>query len=589
MAAFERRQAPGRPGAGADVPLMAAVRSGRRLSATTLWVLCLLIALASLAGCLSAPRPSPSGPAVIFLLDSPVNHRFLEGRVAGLRASDVSHGSLVGRVMVSYCDARIVAIPVETAEGAADRTAYLEGLRTALEHARRHPADKVVVNISLAAPDPDDAEAELMDRLHRAGVLVVAAAGNDDSDERRYPAGYDEVVAVASATREGKALHSNFGPHIDIAASGDISFIDYEFLPYERLRREMEARGTSFAAPRVAATVAFVLNHRPELSPRDAFRLVADSAVPIPGPHYRDGLLGAGLLDVRRARGRVAPGYRFANYLLPVAVWVILGVVSIYLCVRRGAVGLFLTLMLWLVALPLSYLAVVESGRWLQYVGGGSLVVGLGIAAVMCAAATVATALQAWQPAKGVLAAVVPLLALAVLAGTRPGRAAGPVYLAIGGGLAAVTLAGAWEWLTRRRLRTLRDLETGFDAAAEKDVLATCRHTLDRRLRRAALEALGRAGGSEAVSYLLGERHCPKRVRGALARIAVRDMDAVRQGAGGLWQLPAEQRRRLLAALRDAGNPAAVPWLQQAAHRRQDDGLAEALAALREEEPRGES
>lgn len=518
-----------------------------------------------------------------------MNRRFLEGRVAGLRASDVSHGSLVGRVLVSYCDARILAIPVETEEGAADRTAYLEGLRSVLEHARRHPAEKIVVNISLAAPNPDDAEAELMDRLHRAGVLVVAAAGNDDSAELRYPAAYDAVVAVASATEEGKALHSNFGRHIDIAASGDISFIDYEFLPYERLRREMEARGTSFAAPRVAATVAFVLNHRPELSPTDAFRLVADSAVPIAGHHYRAGLLGAGLLDVRRAKGRVAPGYRFANYLLPVAVWVILGVFSIYLCIRRGAVGLFLTLMLWLVALPASYLAVVESGRWLQYVGGGSLVVGLGIAAVTCAAATVATALQGWQPAKGVLAALVPFVVLVMLVGTGAGRTVGPVYLAIGSGLTAVALAGAWEWLTGRRLRTLRDLETGFDAGAEKDVLATCRYTLDRRLRRAAVEALGRVGGSEAVSHLLGERHCPGRARQALARIAARDMDAVREGAGDLWQLPAEQRRRLLAAMRDAGNPAAVPWLQQAAHRRPDDRLAETLAALREQEPNGES
>jgi hypothetical protein len=351
----------------------------------------------------------------------------------------------------------------------------------------------------------------------------------------------------------------------------------------------MEARGTSFAAPRVAATVAFVLNHRPELTPREAFRLVADSAVPIAGPHYRDGLLGAGLLDVRRAKGRVAPGYRFANYLLPVAVWVILGVFSIYLCIRRGAVGLFLTLMLWLVALPASYLAVVESGRWLQYVGGGSLVVGLGIAAVMCAAATVATALQGWQPTKGVLAALFPSVVLVMLAGTGAGRALGPVYLAIGSGLTAVALAGAWEWLTGRRLRMLRDVQPGFDAATEKDLLATCRHALDRRLRRTAVEALGRVGGSDAVNHLLGERHHPERAREALARIAARDMDAVREGAGGLWQLPAEQRGRLLAALRDAGNPAAVPWLRQAAHRRPDDGLAEALAALREEEPRGES
>jgi len=567
---------------------MAAVGPGKVSAAGILWVLCVLLVVCHFAGCISAPRPSPSGPAVIFLLDSPVDNRFLEGRVAGLQGADVSHGSLVGRVLVSYCDARVIAVPVETAEGVVDRAAYLNALRTVLEHASEHPADRTILNLSLSSPDPNEEEAALIGQLHRAGVLVVAAAGNDDSAEPRYPAAYGDVVAVASATEQGKALHSNFGVHVDIAASGDISFIDYEFLPYERLRREMEARGTSFAAPRVAATTAFVLNREPQLSPQEAFRMVAEATRPIAGPHYRDGLLGAGLLDVRRAKGRVAPGYRFANFLLPVAVWVILGVFSVYLCLRHGAVGLFLTLMLWLVALPASYMAVVESGRWLQYVGGGSLVVGLGVAGVICAAGALSTAVQAWQPVKGVLAVSGPCVAFALVVGAGPGRQVGPIYLALGAGFAGVALAGAWEWLARRRLRAIRRLEAGRDAAVEQELLRTCRHTLDRRLCCAAVEALGRLGGPDAVVCLLAESRCPELARDALARIAARSIDAVREAAGDLWELPAEQRERLLEALRTAHNPEAVPWLEDAASRRPDAGLTDTLSALRhEEEPAG--
>ncbi len=543
--------------------------------------ICALLLVGFLAACAPVPRPSPTGPVVVFLLDAPVNRRFLEGRVAGLRSADITHGSLVGRVLVSYCDARVIALPVQSEDGSLDRRAYLDGLRTVLAHAREHPDHMVIVNLSLSASYSDREEAGLIERLQGEGALIVAAAGNDNSAHPHYPAAYPGVVAVASATPSGKALHSNYGPHVDIAASGDITFIDYEFLPYERLHREMESRGTSFATPRVAGTLAFILQRSPELSPREAFEMLLQTARPIEGPHFRDGLLGAGLLDVHRARSRVAPGYRFANFLLPVAAWVILGVFSVYLCLRRGAVGLFLTLMLWLVVLPASYVVVVEFGRWLHYAGGGSLVVGLGVAGVMCAAAVVAAALQDWQPLKGVLATIAACVLFLVAMGTWPGRRVGPVYLAPPAGLAAIALALAWERRTRGRLLAVSQGAAPGERPAEQDLIRTGRRTLDRRLRRAALEALGRRGGADAVEYLLGEKRCPEVVAQALAGIADRAPEDLRRGVGSIWRLTPEERDRLLAALRQAHNPALVPWLEQAARRRPDDRLIETLEALR--------
>jgi hypothetical protein len=332
-----------------------------------------VLAVALCAGCASVAREA-GGPAVIFVLDSPVHAGFVEGRVIGLGAAEVSHGSLVGRVLRSYCRASLLPIVVEELEGGVSRSAYLEGLRAVARYVAAHPGARVVVNVSLASERTDEAEAALLRRLRQAGVLVVAAAGNEASDRLTYPAAYPGVVAVAAAEPSGKAPSSNFGPHVDIAASGDISFLDYEFLPYEWLRRQTEAHGTSFAAPRVAATVAYLLEADPSLTPLEAYRVLERTARPIGGPHFRDGLLGAGLLDVHRAKASVRPSYRFVHFVLPVSIWILLGVLSCYLCLRYSAVGLFLTLLIWLLALPASILLIIKLGDYLEFVGGGSMV-----------------------------------------------------------------------------------------------------------------------------------------------------------------------------------------------------------------------
>jgi hypothetical protein len=57
------------------------------------------------------------------------------------------------------------------------------------------------------------------------GVLVVAAAGNEDTMKRQYPAAFDEVIAVSNVLSNDqnpqKSPSSNFGMWVDIAAPGD--------------------------------------------------------------------------------------------------------------------------------------------------------------------------------------------------------------------------------------------------------------------------------------------------------------------------------------------------------------------------------
>ncbi|MFW6189416.1 MAG: S8 family serine peptidase [Planctomycetota bacterium] len=553
-------------------------------------ILILLLALAP-AGC--RPREGSAGsPVEVFVLDTPINMNFVEGRGAALPESEITHGSLVGRVVRRYTRAEIVGVTVEGLTGAVDREAYLRALRRVLKHVQESPERRVVVNVSLASPRSNSGEEELVRRLARAGALVVAAAGNEDSAEPMYPAAYEDAVAVANATPEGKALSSNYGPHVDIAASGDITFIDYEFLPYERLRREMEARGTSFAAPRVAGTVAWLLSRRPELTPRRAYRLIASTARPIESDHYRRGRLGVGLLKVDRTKSALSSGFRFTHFFLPIAVWVALGGLTACLCLEHGLPGLFVSLMVWLVALPTSVLLVVRSYRYLEFVGEGSVTVGAAAAGVLGLGALATLWLLRWNVVRAVIVLAAPYSLFSALPAFEAAAGMPPLLGAALAACVALSAAVAWEVHTVRRLVALGDCpapESKWQSA--EDLLHTYRWSLDGRIKRAVLAALGRMDGPGAAEFLLRERRFPAAATGALAELAGENPEVLTEWLSRFDELKPQVRDRLDEALLDCQSGRAEALVERLAHAHSSPGLEKLLNAMRygeagsEEEP----
>ena len=106
-------------------------------------------------------------------------------------------------------------------------------------------------------------EEKLIAKLRKKNVIMVAAAGNDDTDERLYPASYTGVISVAASDSRMKTGYSNYGRHVDIAARGNVE------KRYMQLVQGLNAqiiedvtlkmRGTSFAAPHVVALVVNIL------------------------------------------------------------------------------------------------------------------------------------------------------------------------------------------------------------------------------------------------------------------------------------------------------------------------------------------
>ncbi len=124
---------------------------------------------------------------------------------------------------------------------------------------------------------------DAIDDAHRAGILFVAAAGNDraNSDSSPfYPASYasPNIIAVAATTAtDGLAEFSNFG-----AASVDLGAPGVGILSCDRQDRYRVLNGTSMAAPHVAGVCALVKSRLPLYTHLEIRDKVFSSVDPLP-------------------------------------------------------------------------------------------------------------------------------------------------------------------------------------------------------------------------------------------------------------------------------------------------------------------
>jgi subtilisin family serine protease len=78
-----------------------------------------------------------------------------------------------------------------------------------------------VVSMSLGGDSASPVEQRVTDLLHKKGVLMIAAAGNDGNSAVSYPAGFPEVVSVAAVDEQrAHASFSQFNADVELAAPG---------------------------------------------------------------------------------------------------------------------------------------------------------------------------------------------------------------------------------------------------------------------------------------------------------------------------------------------------------------------------------
>jgi len=196
------------------------------------------------------------------------------------------HGTMTsGLVHLVAPKAKILPLKAFSANG----TGYLANIVAALYYAVQHNAN--VVNMSFDLSSSSSALSRAVSYANKAGVVLVAAAGNENTNARVYPAalnGY--VVGIASTTDwDSRSSFSNYGSYdVWIAAPGEYVISTYPGGTYA------SSSGTSFSSPLVAGAADLLLNAKAGLNQSSAASALSHGQALTPD-------LNHGRLDVYQA------------------------------------------------------------------------------------------------------------------------------------------------------------------------------------------------------------------------------------------------------------------------------------------------
>jgi serine protease len=265
--------------------------------------------------------------------------------VAGTIAARGNNG--IGVTGVSY-KTKILPLRVFSAEGGASDAVIIKAMKYAAGLLAQKPSQTAsIVNMSLGGETPFCSAGwqEAVNQVRAAGVIVVAANGNERTDFLdqfgidfvQQPANCVGVVSVAATEPSGQTtFYSNQGPETDIAAPGGANFGDPSMDIYSTDMARVGGgatsadyraiAGTSMATPHVAGVISLMKAVKPSLTPSEFDGLLASGRLTIdltdcPGHRRSDGsplkntgctpgkdvASGYGLIDAFKALNAVAP------------------------------------------------------------------------------------------------------------------------------------------------------------------------------------------------------------------------------------------------------------------------------------------
>jgi hypothetical protein len=228
------------------------------------------------------------GPFLTPLLEQVVPPRYLVGAASadppdpddnGTVESPAGHGTFVTGVIAQLeRRVRVHVIRAVGRQGAVSDLQLAEAIDALVESLRGEKIELDILNLSLGGWTYDDRKPRLTgDRIDRlpGSTLVVAAAGNMQSQRPFWPAAMEPVVAVGAVVKDGDAFnraeYSNYGRWVNAVAHdggahvpggrsvGDQTSTFYASFPPANPHKYpgwAKWRGTSFTTPTVAARIA---------------------------------------------------------------------------------------------------------------------------------------------------------------------------------------------------------------------------------------------------------------------------------------------------------------------------------------------
>jgi subtilisin len=201
---------------------------------------------------------------------------------AGTVAAVDQPGGVVGVAPKAW----LYGVKVLDKSGSGSYDDVIAGMQWAVEHKMQ------LISMSIGSGIGNDSLKAAVDALTKAGVVLIAAAGNG-SGAVNFPAAYDGVIAVAAMdSKDRVAWFSSRGPEVALIAPGVDVRSTYKDGGYETLD------GTSMATPHVAGLAALAVAAKGLSGAASVRAALTASARPLAG--IPDAQQGAGVPDALR-------------------------------------------------------------------------------------------------------------------------------------------------------------------------------------------------------------------------------------------------------------------------------------------------
>lgn len=225
--------------------------------------------------------------------------------VAGLIAANANDIGIAG---IAPKNVKIMPVKIlnsKTKDFVYDRKLITDIFADGISFARRHGAQ--IINLSLGWPKLVQTKKITKEiRLaQEAGILIIAAAGNNNKNIPVFPCTNAGVLCVGATDNTGKITEfTNYGGKIDILAPGESIISTYPMNKESRTLRITgyeKKKGSSQAAPYVAGIAAVIKLMHPEISVNELKARLFNSARPIEQAETGVKTAKYGLVDMTKA------------------------------------------------------------------------------------------------------------------------------------------------------------------------------------------------------------------------------------------------------------------------------------------------
>jgi hypothetical protein len=233
----------------------------------------------------------------------------MPGTLHGTHVAGIAAAATNNRIGVAGVapKCKIMAIKASSESGSIDIPMGYEGIEWATLHGAH------IINCSWGTSSFSFFGEEIVNDAITKGIVIVAGAGNDQTDifdYPTYPACYVGVIAVsATDTTDNISSYSNYGYTVSVSAPGD----QIESTDLNNSYSDTEW-GTSFSSPVVAGVAALVKSLHKNFTPQQIQEQIRVSSDPIyennPGYQYK---LGFGRVNAYKALTVKSPAIQISS------------------------------------------------------------------------------------------------------------------------------------------------------------------------------------------------------------------------------------------------------------------------------------